>query len=62
MNNVKHVKFRMNDVKRVNISLVFHFKLSLGLCPGSKEENDYISLLSYVNVVGSLIYSILCTR
>jgi hypothetical protein len=35
----------MTFLKLVNIPLAFHCKFSSNLCPGSKEENDYMSRL-----------------
>jgi hypothetical protein len=31
--------------------LASHFNISLELCPSSKEENNYMSHVSYVNLV-----------
>jgi len=52
----------MNVVKLVNVPLASHFKLSLELCPSNKEENKYMSRAPYVNVVGCLMYGMVCTR
>ena len=51
----------MNKVKPVNVPLASHFKLSSCLCPSSVEENDYISHVLYSNVVGCLMYAMVCT-
>ena len=56
------VVFDKNNVKLVNIPLASHFKLSSGLCPGNKEEKDYMSRIPYANVVGSLMYVMVSTR
>jgi hypothetical protein len=45
------LRFSMNNVKLINTPLASHFKLSLGLCPSNKEENNYISHVSYLSVV-----------
>jgi hypothetical protein len=42
--------------------LASHFNISLGLCPSNDEENDYMSLVPYANVVGSLMYVMVSTR
>jgi hypothetical protein len=45
----------VNIVKPTNIHLAFHCKLSSVLCPGSKEEKDYMSCVQYV---GYVLYSL----
>lgn len=55
------IKSGMNNMKPISIPLASHFYLSQSLCPSSKEENDYMSCISYFNVVGCLIYEIVCT-
>ena len=52
----------MNKEKPVNVPLASHFKLSSGLCPSSVEENEYMSCVPYSNVVGCLMYAMVCTR
>ena len=52
----------MNKEKLVNVFLDSHFKLSSGLCPSIVEEKDYMSHIPYFNVVGCLMYSMVCTR
>ena len=56
------IRFGMQNVKPVNIPLASHFKLSSSLCPSNKDENDYMSHVTYANVVGSLMYVMVCTR
>jgi hypothetical protein len=56
------LRFGMNNVKPVNIPFASHFKISLGLCPSSEEEKDYMSHVPYANAVGSLMYVMVCTR
>ena len=45
-----------------HIPLTPHFKLALTLSLKSVEEHEYLSHVSYVSVVGSLMYAIVCTR
>ena len=52
----------MNKAKPVNVPLASHFKLSLGLCPSSVEEKDYMSRVPYANTIGCFMYAIMCTR
>ena len=52
----------MNKEKPVNVPLASRFKLSSGLCPSRVEEKGYMSRVPYVNVVGCLMYAMVCTR
>eukprot|EP00253_Pinus_taeda_P033838 PITA_33838 len=52
----------MNNVKPVSVPFASHFKLSSSLCPNTDEEKDYISQIPYANVVGCLMYVMVCTR
>eukprot|EP00253_Pinus_taeda_P028835 PITA_28835 len=56
------LRFRMNNVKPVSVPFASHFKLSLSLCPNTDEEKDYMSRIPYANVVGCLMYAMVCTR
>ena len=55
-------RFGMNDAKSVNTPLAHHFKLSLDQCPSSAEEEKYMEKVPYASAVGSLMYSMVCTR
>ena len=52
----------MNKEKPVTVNLASHFKISSILCPSSVEENYYMSRVPYSNVVGCLMYAMMCTR
>ena len=56
------LRFGMNNVKPVSVPLASHFKLSSSLCPNTDEEKDYMSRILYANVVGCLMYAMVCTR
>ena len=56
------LRFGMNNVKPVSVPLASHFKLSSSLCPNTDEEKDYMSRIPYANVVGCLMYAMVCTR
>eukprot|EP00253_Pinus_taeda_P034861 PITA_34861 len=56
------LRFGMNNVKPVSFPLASHFNLSSCLCPNTDEEKDYISRIPYANVVGCLMYAMVCTR
>jgi len=55
------LRFGMNNVKPVSVPLASHFKLSSSLCHNTDEEKEYMSRISYANVVGCLIYAMVCT-
>lgn len=53
----------MNEItKLVNTPLAPHFKLSGATSSNIKDEQEYMPRVSYVNVVGNLMYVIFCTR
>ena len=52
----------MAEVRPVTTSLAGHFKLSSKQCPQSPEEEEEMSRVSYTSAVGSLMYTIVCTR
>jgi hypothetical protein len=54
------MRFNMNIMKPINILLSFHCKFSSSLCPGSKEENDYMP--RYENAVGRLMFAMKCSN
>eukprot|EP00253_Pinus_taeda_P013216 PITA_13216 len=56
------LRFGMDNVKPVSVPLASHFKLSSSLCPNTDEEKDYMFRIPYANVVGCLIYAMVCTR
>eukprot|EP00253_Pinus_taeda_P018477 PITA_18477 len=56
------LRFGMDNVNPVSVPLASHFKLSSSLCPNTDEEKDYMSRIPYANVVGCLMYAMVCTR
>jgi len=54
-------RFNMTETRPVTTPLVGHFKLSSKQCPQSPKE-EKISRVLYVDVVGSLMYDMVCTR
>ena len=54
-------KFNMAKVKPVTTFLAGHFKLSSNQCLNTQEEEDEMSR-SHASTVGSLMYSMICTR
>ena len=55
-------RFGMNNVKPVLVPFASDFKLSSSLCPNTNEEKEYMSRIPYANVVGCLMYAMVCTR
>ena len=52
----------MTDVKTVNTPIGQHFKLSQHQSPSGMQEEEYMSKIPYTNLVGSLMYLMICTR
>ena len=55
-------RFNMNAGKSVNTPLDNHFKLSKEQSPKTKEERDHMNKVSYALAIGSLMYTMRCTR
>ncbi|GKB21831.1 hypothetical protein Tco_0855754 [Tanacetum coccineum] len=54
--------YRVNNGKSVSVPLGAHFKVSLKDCPSNDWDVERMSKVPYVNVVGSLMYLMVCTR
>ena len=56
-------KFSLNNsTKPVGTPLAPHFKISASMCPSSDDDKGYMENISYTNVVGALMYAMVCTR
>lgn len=55
-------RFRMNEAQGVYVPLSQHFKLFEKLKPSSQKESKEMSVVSYANAVGSVMYTMVCTR
>jgi len=56
-------KFNIDDDTRtVSTPLAPHFKLKATMSPITVEEHEYMAHMPYVSVVGSLMYTMVCTR
>uniref|UniRef100_A0A803N377 Reverse transcriptase Ty1/copia-type domain-containing protein n=1 Tax=Chenopodium quinoa TaxID=63459 RepID=A0A803N377_CHEQI len=55
-------RFSMMHAKPVSTPLGSHFKLSKELCPQSKEEEKDMAHIPYTSAVGSVMYSMVCSR
>ena len=54
--------FSMENVKVVSTHLPSHLKLTKGMFPKTKEEEDKMSKVPYASFVGILMYVMVCTR
>ncbi|GJZ02058.1 retrotransposon protein, putative, ty1-copia subclass [Tanacetum coccineum] len=54
--------YRMDNGKSVFVPLGAHFKVSLKDCPSNDWDVERMSKVPYANVVGSLMYLMVCTR
>ena len=52
----------MQDCKPVKVPIHVGTILSIDQCPKSKEEIEYMYHVPYANVVGMLMYAMVCTR
>ena len=52
----------MQEYKPIDTSIVKSEGLTRKMCPKAPQEKEQIARLSYSNVVGSLMYAMMCTR
>lgn len=55
-------KFNLDNAKSVSVPLAQHFRLSKEQSPENDEERIEMLKIPYSNAVGSLMYSMTCTR
>lgn len=55
-------KFQMHESRTVSTPLGQQFKLSSNQCPKSDEERDQMNRIPYSNIIGSIMYVMICTR
>ncbi|KAE8721388.1 hypothetical protein F3Y22_tig00016106pilonHSYRG00031 [Hibiscus syriacus] len=55
-------RFTMSSAKPVSTLLANHFKLSSEQCPKTDKEAEDMTKVLYSNVVGCLMYAMVCTR
>ncbi|KAL2460938.1 cysteine-rich RLK (RECEPTOR-like protein kinase) 8 [Abeliophyllum distichum] len=55
-------RFAMSNAKEVSIPLGNHFIISKDDCPKSQEQLDEMKNVPYSNAIGSVMYSMVCTR
>ncbi|RVW17190.1 Retrovirus-related Pol polyprotein from transposon TNT 1-94 [Vitis vinifera] len=52
----------MENSKPVSIPLAGHFILSMTQCPQSEAERKEMNFVPYANVIGSLMYAMVCSQ
>ena len=62
MKNILQCFDILENSKHVSTPLAPHMKLGASLSPSSDEEQECMSRVPYANIVGSLLYAIVCTR
>ncbi|KAE8685445.1 hypothetical protein F3Y22_tig00111098pilonHSYRG00167 [Hibiscus syriacus] len=55
-------RFAMSSAKPVSTPLANHFKLSSEQCPKTDKEAEDMAKVPYANVIGCLMYAMVCTR
>ena len=55
-------RFNMQDCKLVKVPILVGSRLSIDQCPKTQEEIEYMAHVPYANVVGSLMYAMVCTQ
>jgi len=56
-------KFNINDdTKSVSILLALHFKLKATMSLSTVVEHEYMTHEPYANIVGSLMYAMVCAK
>ncbi|KAF2290477.1 hypothetical protein GH714_013557 [Hevea brasiliensis] len=55
-------RFNMNNAKPVTVLFAAHFKSSADMSPKIDEEMEHMCSVPYSNVVGSIMYAIVCTQ
>jgi hypothetical protein len=54
--------YNLSNFKYVATPFASHFKLSSKQCPVTEDEKEHMSHILYSNVVGNLMYAMICTR
>ena len=54
--------FSMQDSKRGFLTMSHGIKLSKSQCPTTKDERERMDKIPYASAIGSIMYTMLCTR
>jgi hypothetical protein len=55
-------RFSMDEAKSVSTPLGSHFRLTKDQSPKTEQEQAYMSKVPYASAIGSLMYTMVCTR
>src|SRR3954468_17215829 len=55
-------RFGMDNSKRCLLPVIKGIKLSMTQCPATAKEREEMSSKPYASAIGSIMYSMLCTR
>ena len=55
-------RYHMHDCKPMDTPVERNLSLSLDMCPKSPEEKEQMSKVPYSSAIGSLMYTMMCTR
>ena len=55
-------RFGTSEAKPALTIIAQLFKLSHKQCPNSEEETEYMNKVPYTNAVGSIMFSMICTK
>jgi hypothetical protein len=55
-------RFNLKDAKPIDTPLATDLKLSVDLCPCDEKGKEEIGKIPYASVVGSLVYTMVCTQ
>ena len=55
-------RFNMQDAKPIDSTLSTNYKLNANQCPKMKVEKAKINKIPYASTIGSLMYTMVCTR
>ena len=53
--------FQMHNCKPIDTLIAKNESLSLDMCPKTQDEKEKMACVPYANVVGSLMYAMICT-
>ena len=55
-------RFNMGNTKPMSTPLASHFRLSKDQSPQIEEEKEFMAKVLYASTIGSLMYTMVCTR
>lgn len=55
-------RFSIDNAKPVSVPLAAHFRFSASQCPSTNEQKKDMELVPYASAIGSLMYTMVCSR